>query len=385
MRHAFFASLFVAVAAGCPSGEPPPLATAPARSLTFTSPTPGEVENPVAFTVTGHDDIAWVRYVADNFYTLGTNDDVGGGFPFGMDFAVLGDHTMTAVGFDAEGDIVAEDTIAIHVLPDPTELNELGIWLEDEDLADAGYSHAAMAVRLAASGIKRTYLPVGVGAPDCSADPVLCDREATDTFRAVGVESWAWMRATADQDGAEQAETIREAVPAGYHGLVIDLDPGFDADPDAVETLLAAMLFVRSQCDTTGLHLGGNFPLYLSTEGTPFARQIPVSRLDHAVDGYMPRLDLSTATPEQLADPSAWMESLLCAWQSEGATKGVHHVLRGSGPTSQDGSTLDALIALAGREASVFGAPPLAEEADWDAMGSMDWWTGDFVAPDCGP
>ncbi|MCO4771078.1 MAG: hypothetical protein KDA24_13670 [Deltaproteobacteria bacterium] len=370
---------------GCPSGETPPLLTAPARTLAFVSPLSGEVENPVAFRVEAHEDVVLVRYVADDLFTLGSSEDVSGGFPFGMDFAILGGHTMTAIGHDEEGDIVAEDTIAIDVLPDPTELNELGTWLHPEDLVASEFTHGGMAQRLADSGIKRLYLPVGEGAPDCGSDPVLCDRDATDSYRAVGVEPWAWMQATAAQEGAAQAETIREAVPAGYHGLVIDLGASYDAAPEAVETLLAAMLFVRSQCDTTGLHLGGNFPLYIASEGAPFDRGLPVGRVDQAVDGYMPRIDLEAATPDQLANPDQWINQLLCEWRGEGASKPVHHVIAGPGPSSENAATLDSMVALAGREASLYSTPAQADDDGWEDLATMDWWTGAFVEPDCTP
>jgi len=385
MRNVLLAAA-VLLFVGCPSTVPDPPLTAPARTVRFVTPVPGDVENPVQFTVDAHEDIASVRYVADDFFTLGSSDDRDTGFLFGMDFAILGAHTMRAEGLDAEGDFVAEAEVDIDVLPDPSQLNELGTWLQADQLSADGYTHGAMAQRLADTGVKRVYLPVGVGVPDCDANPVLCDRDVTDGFRAVGVEPWAWMRAEASADSGDQAETIREAVPARYHGLVIDLGPGYDGDGDAVESLLSAMLFVRSQCDTTGLHLGGNFPLYLSTEETPFDHAIPLESMEDAVDGYLPRVSLTEATAAQRADPAAWATSLLCAWRAQGALKPVHHVFVPPGPTGSDAALLDALIGLSGREASLYSTPALGDEAAWDAFSGMDWWRGDFEpfdAADC--
>lgn len=369
--------------AGCPPSQAPPVPSAPAPTLSFVSPVDGAVENPVQFTVQAHEDVAFVRYVADDLFNLGSSEERGSGFTFGMDFAILGSHTMAAVGYDADGRFVAEDFVTVDVLPDPTQLNELGTWLQPADLEEPGYSHGAMAARLGETGVKRVYIPVGDGVPDCVASPVLCDHDATDAFRAVGVEPWAWMRADATQDGGEQAETLREAVPAGYHGLVIELGDGYNADPDTVESLLAAMLFVRSQCDTTGLHLGGNFPLYLSTELPPWERAIPLASLDPAIDGYMPRVRIEDASPDQGADPTAWGTELLCAWRGEGAQKPVHHVLVPPAPADHDAQVLDDFVGIAGREASIYSTPTLNDDAGWAAFGAIDWWGGDFGEPDC--
>ena len=141
------------------------------------------------------------------------------------------------------------------------------------------------------------------------------------------------------------------------------------------------MLFVRSQCDTTGLHLGGNFPLYLATPRPPWQRGLALDSMDDAVDGYLPFVRLDEATEQQLADPGAWMAERLCAWRAEGTDKPVHPVL--SGVDAATTATLDALIEVAGREASLGATPDLADDAAWERFAAMDWWGGDFATLSC--
>jgi hypothetical protein len=351
--------------------------------MSFLTPTDGEVANPIAFTVDADESVTRVTYIADDWFTLGSSEERDSGFVFGMDFAVLGEHTMTARGFDADGDFVAEAEVAIDVMPDPNQLNQLGAWLHESVLADPDYRHQDHADRLATVGVKRVYIHGGMGEPDCSAWPDLCEHDVSDLWRARGVDPWIWMGADAAVEGSDQAETIRSAVTAGYQGIVIDIGTEYADDVEGVQALLAGMLFVRSQCDTTGLHLGGNFPIYLATEGRPEDQGLPVSALDGAVDGYMPRTDSATWTAEQLADPSELARALICAWSDAGASKPVHHTIH---TPLGDLSALDSFLEFSGGETSLYRVPgAAAREADWADWAAMNWWGGEFTPPDCSP
>ena len=371
------------VVAGCASPVDPPIPFAEPAQIAFAAPAPGPVENPVVFAVTAAEEITSVTYIADGWFTLGASGDVAAGFPFGMDFAVLGAHTMAARGFDADGDFVGEAEVAIEVAPDPSQRNEFGAWLHESALIDPGFSHAEYAPILREVGVKRVYIEGGAGEPDCVAWPDLCDHDVTDLWRGLGVDPWIWFRADGAIEGRAQAETIRSAVIAGYHGIVVDIGTEYADDVDGVEDLLAGMLWVRSQCDTSGLHLGGNFPIYVALNGRPDDQGLPVSAMDPAVDGYVPRTDMQAWTSAQIADPAALATELLCAWRGAGTEKPVH-------PTVDlvlgDLSPLDAFVAISGRESSLYRVPrPDASEQSWADWAAMDWAGGEFVEPDCGP
>ena len=375
--------LLAALLAGCAAPVDPPIPYAEPAELSFLTPTPGEVANPVSFAVEAAASVPRVPYVADEWFTLGSSEERDSGFVFGMDFAVLGEHTMTARGFDADGDFVAEAEVAIDVLPDPNQLNQLGAWLHGGVLADPGYQHEEYAERLASVGVKRVYIEGGQGEPDCAAWPDLCDHDVTNLWRARGIEPWVWFRADAGVQGAAQAEMIRDAVTAGYQGIVVDIGAEYADDVDGVQSLLAGMLFVRSQCDTTGLHLGGNFPIYLATPGHPEDQGLPISTLEGAVDGYVPRTDMAVWTVDEQSDPAALANRLICAWSDAGATKPVHHTID---LVLGDLSALDPFLRLSGRETSLYRVPvPDGSDATWADWAAMNWWGGEFEQADCTP
>lgn len=375
MRRAL---LTVVLLAGCPAFVDPPIPFAEPADLAFLT-APGELTNPVTFTVEAADEIVSVTYIADGWFTLGSSEDRDTAFAFGMDFAVLGAHTIAARGFDAEGDFVASAELAIDVLPDPTELNAFGAWLHAGLLDHADFTHDGYAARLADIGVKRAYIEVGEGEPDCASWPDLCDHDVSDAWRGLGVEPWIWMRADASIDGRAQAETIRDAVTAGYQGIVVDIAAEYADDVDGVQDLLAGLLWVRSQCDTTGLHLGGNFPIYVTTSVRPDTMGLPLSSMNAAVDAYLPRTDMASWQ----AEPGSLAEELVCGWTDAGATKPVHPVVDLLVGTPLD--TLDPFTTLSGRETSLYRVPlPDATDAAWDDYAAMDWWGGSFSDPDCG-
>lgn len=361
----------------CPTPVDPPIPYAEPAALSFSSPNAGAVENPVQLRVEAPDEVAQVTYIADGWFTMGRSTDAAAGFPFGMDFAVLGPHTLVARGFDAAGDFVADAELAIDVLPDPMQLNELGAWLHPELLEHPDFDHASYSERLAGIGVKRVYLAAGTGEPDCDAVPDLCDHDVSDRWRALGVEPWVWMHAEGGVAGLAQGETIRSAVTAGYQGIVVDIAATYANDVDGVQDLLSGMLWVRSQCDTTGLHLGGNFPIYVTSSTHPDSMGIPLSAMDAAVDGYLPRTDMAGWT----SDPADAAVDLLCSWEDAG--KPVHPVVDVVSGSSL--SALDPFVGAGGREASLYRVPlPDASEASWDDWAALDWWGGSFSPPDCG-
>lgn len=350
---------------GCPSAAPAPADdddSAPPEPPGLTFLTPGEAAaNPVTFTVSAPEGVTSVRYLSQGVTTLGTSEDAEAGFPLTWSFELLGTQTIEAWAF--AGDTFVDDaTWTFEALPDPREANDFGVWIEEVDSLGAPIDDVAE--RLAALGVSRVYVPIGEGLTDCVSTPALCDHALTDAFRDRGIAPYAWA-VPALGEPMPQAELLFDIVPAGYHGLVLAVDArwgGLDADLDQ---LALSYVIVRSQCDTSGEHLAGEFPLWAAL-GSPDA--LAVGALDERWDGFMPILS------------GLEVAASVCQLRDLGGLGPVHPVFERA--SLQDGGLQGALTA-AGRRASLRWVPSADDAAGWAALEAVPWSWDAFEEPDC--
>jgi hypothetical protein len=331
----------------------------PEPLVAFTGPG-SEAANPVTFTVRAPEGATRVRYLSQGVTTMGESDDPGAEFAFTWRFELLGDTFVEAWAF--EGDEYIDDArIELHVLPDPLEANDFGVWIEDP--ADLPTPVDELAQRLGELGVSRVYVPIGEGLTDCVSTPTLCDHALTDAFREAGVSPYAWSVADLS-DPLEQAGLLFDAVPAGYHGLVLAVDDRWVGLATELEDLALSYTIVRTQCDTSGAHLAGEFPLWAGHGAGTDADSI--AALDARLDGFMPRVDGSVI-------------EAICALRASGATRPVHPVL----DLTDLPAELDESLAAAGRRASFRWLPQRDDDVGQAALDSIPWSFNAFEDVDC--
>lgn len=252
--------------------------------------------------------------------------------------------------------------------------NELGVWLWY--IEGTGYSHAELASKLAAMGVKRVYVKVADGAASCSSWPELCDTSVPATYQAAGLEAWAW---SYNYPGGvqAQADALTQAVATGYEGYVLDIETEFDGATTTLEALLEAFWQARNEAAPEG------WELRATTWGNPTDHGMRVDIIDAYVDAHMPQTYLEVWGATYMQDAKYWVDYGTCEYRGLGAVKPVHHIIS----TEYDDITpseLHEAIGASGAGTSLWRIPGegtlLSIWTDWEAL---DWDRVSFDTPPC--
>lgn len=351
------ALLLAACPPPAPNLEPPtPALTDDVEDIDFVTPS-GSVSSPVSFVLDAPPGIEWVRLTElQGGFTLGDSTDADGGFPLTAAFPLPGLRRVEAIGYDAEGQVVARGQQSFEVVAPPGGRH--GLWLHD--LASTGLDAGALATRVSDLGVGRLLVRVADGALDCDAVPAGCDSDLTDALRAVGVTPWAVIEAEPNDPHA-QADALFDLLPLDYEGLILRGSTRFDGDDDALAALVEAFVTVRGQCVGAGLHTG-EFPILANL---PAASIDPVAGL---VDGWAPE---ATDADDVAA---RWCE---LRGRSDRPIWPVVHA------AVSDHLTLDALLLQSGADASVIGVPVAGDAPAWERLEALAWGREVFETPDC--
>ena len=115
--------------------------------------------------------------------------------------------------------------------------NHFGAWIWKIDYTNL--SHAQLADKLKALGVKRVYIKVSDGRHEANKFPELNNKHTVEIYKNRGLEVWAWSYNYPDNE-AEQATVLTRAAKTGYAGYVLDLEIEFDARGKFLRWLVAA-------------------------------------------------------------------------------------------------------------------------------------------------
>lgn len=332
--------------------------------------------NPCTFSATWIGDVGRLRYEADG-WLLGEADGTNPELTY--TFSQLGDREVRVVALDAEGAEIADDRRMITVAAPPVE-GGLGVWLWYVE--GVGMTHAELAARLADLGVARIYVKVADGSADCGTWPELCDSSVAATYRAAGVEPWAWAYVYPGS-ARSQADALTSAASAGYAGYVLDIEVEFDGASSTLTDVLSAFRDARDAAVAAGT-VDGGWELRATTWGNPADHDMRVDILDLYVDAHMPQTYVEVWGASYMAAAADWVEAGTCEYRALGATKPVHHIV-----SSEYGditsAQIDAFIRASGSETSIWRVPgggtPTSIWGDW---ATVDWAPGAFDEADCG-
>ncbi len=337
--------------------------------------------NPVTFRVEVDGPISTVRYQAEGTWDLGASTDAAADFTVTYTFSTLGEREISAVGLDADDNVLAVATRTVTIsAPAAGEIEGFGAWLWT--IEGTGLTHAELAGRLAALGVARVFVKVADGSADCATWPELCDSSLPATYQAAGLEAWAWSY-NYPGNAAAQAQALTGAVAAGYDGYILDIETEFDGATTTLEALLAAFSDARADAVASGA-VDAGWPLAATTWGNPIDHGMRVDIIDRYVDLHMPQTYVEVWGASYMANAAYWTAVGTCEYRALGATRPVRHIVS----TEQDVITaaqVDAVLAASGPGSSVWRVPGGGTpQSIWDDWAAVSWDMGSFdEEPDC--
>lgn len=352
-------------------------------SIVFTSPG-AYVENPVTFSVAVAGPVHRVEYwqedeANNDVAFLGESTDSASGFPVQYEFGMLGDIKVEARGFDAAGAQLVDARVRFRVT-DLNRGNHLGVW--SEGLSGTGLeSHAELAERLAAYGIKRLYLKVAEGSADCEIWPDNCDPAVPAAYHAEGIEVWAFGVAR-PRDPELQALALTLAADVGYDGYVIHLGADWSGQTDGLTYLLQA--YRMEYDESVGAdRVPDAWPLWVSVPGDAPATDFALDTLSAYVTGYLPRVYGAEGGVDVTTDPQGAIEAVRCAFRDAGVTLPMH-VVGDSTTGALSATESDTFLATAGEEGSLWRVPDEADYANvWATWSEVNWAKVSFPGTAC--
>jgi hypothetical protein len=353
---------------------------------------------PVTLQVTAHNGITKVVYYADDVELIGgTSTNAGSGFRVEIVFSKLGQRKLTAVSYDAKGQIVDTDAVSIQI----ADGNPGGgsrkwgawIWTIDQHRKVAS-NHAEMAQHLAKMGVKRVYIKIADG--NRGAVPGMDfpddDPKVAAAYKARGIEPWAWAYnyPTTRFSAASQADFLYKAAKMGYRGFVADVEGEFEraAKPAAeVGALFSAFADARKRAQAEGLTSKG-FGFYATTFGWISQHAaMNVGIMDRYVDAHLPQTYTVFWGSNSMASPKSEIARITQQYRDAGATKPIHHIASieysvSGGTTRQlSAAQLQSFMDAAGNEASIWAVPRDTTAVSnmevpfqsWALFRSLDW------------
>lgn len=263
--------------------------------------------------------------------------------------------------------------------------NKLGAWLFVID--ETGGSHAQLAQKLQALGIKRIFIKIADDASNCSLFPDACVKANVNEYKSRGIEPWAWSYNRPNGNPRASADALFKAVQAGYVGFVTDVEVEYDGVRAALESQMIEYRNAITDARNAGL-IGVNkvFPLAATTWANPTDHNFAIDILDRYVDMHMPQNYLDIAGSSFLANPKKWIDATNCEYRNLGATKPIWQILSnepGNPAVSVRATATDInnQFFYAGPNASLWAVPgnaaiPLSEYGRvWN---SISWRTSSF-------
>ncbi|MDN3920319.1 C39 family peptidase [Roseateles violae] len=261
--------------------------------------------------------------------------------------------------------------------------NKYGAWLWYAD--GIGKTHVQIADQLKAQGVKRIFIKIADNTQACSVYTDACLKATTDTYKARGIEPWAWAY-NYPNNSAAQADALYQAARFGYVGFVSDVEVEFDRKSTELSALFQAFVAARERAKTDGWIAGAatSFPLGATTWGNPADHGMRVDIIDQYVAFHMPQTYLEVWGPTYMADPKKWIETTNCEYRNLGANKPIWNIVS----TEQDVITsaqLELFMAAAGPNASIWRIPGGGTPTSiWNDWAGINWERSSFVESACG-
>lgn len=251
----------------------------------------------------------------------------------------------------------------------PVPKNKFGAWLFM--ISNTGMSHAQLADKLQSLGVKRIFIKIADGTNNCGWFPDACQRATTDTYKARGIEPWAWSY-NYPGNTAAQAQALTLAAQSGYQGYVLDIEKEFDGQSTTLADLMKAFSSAQAQARQKGW-IQGDWSLTATTWSNAKDHGMRVDIIDQYVDAHMPQTYLDVWGASYVSDPKKWIATGNCEYRDLGAKKPIWHLA--SNETGTTSAALqNAFFKVAGPNASLWVVPgagvPLSE---WNTMAAMDW------------
>ncbi|MEN9610408.1 MAG: hypothetical protein RLZZ628_1222 [Bacteroidota bacterium] len=246
--------------------------------------------------------------------------------------------------------------------------NRFGAWIWKIDYT--GMSHAQLADKLAALGVKRAYIKVSDGRHEPDKFPELNNKHTVEIYKNRGIEAWAWSYNYPDNEAA-QASVLARAAKTGYAGYVLDLEIEFDDKPAALKKLMVAFDQAKKNAVKQGI-INNNFKLYCTTWGNPSVHRMSVGIIDKYVDAHLPQTYLEEWN-YGLKDPAAVVRKVNAEYRRMGAVKPIHHIASLQRGTLQP-RQLNEFFAASGAETSLWRVPGHGIPTRfWEIWGKVDW------------
>ena len=266
--------------------------------------------------------------------------------------------------------------------------NKFGVWVYY--IERHGMTHAQLADKLQALGIKRVFIKIADGGRSCGLFPDACLSSTVSTYKARGIEPWAWSY-NYPGNVAAQAAALTTAAKAGYQGYIVDVEKEFltklpNGQPVGLTTelhdLMKAFTSAQAEARAKGW-IKGDWTLAASTYGYLKTNPVRVDILDQYVDAHMPQTYLDIFGPSFPADPKKWIEKGNCEYRAAGAKKPIWHVASselGRATAAQQ----DAFMKVAGPHASMWLVPggPVPQSV-WTTWSQMNWKQGAWEPTAC--
>lgn len=248
--------------------------------------------------------------------------------------------------------------------------NKLGVWLWY--LEGTGYtSHASLAKDLASIGVKRVYVKVADGGYNATKWPEVNDTNLVKTYKAAGLEVWAWAYNYPGNDAA-QADALYYAAKAGYEGFVTDIEIEFDKKTTELHNIFKAFTKARQDAINKG-YTTSNFKLYCTTWGNPKDHGMRVDIIDQYVDGHMPQTYLEVWGTTYMNNAEYWVNAGTKEYKDMGCKKPIHHIV--SAEHEKINSTqINNFIKASGAETSLWRVPGGGTSLNiWNTIKAVNW------------
>jgi Secretion system C-terminal sorting domain len=246
--------------------------------------------------------------------------------------------------------------------------NHFGAWIWKIDYTNK--SHAQLADKLAALGVKRVYIKVSDGRHEASKFPELNNKHTVEIYKNRGLEVWAWSYNYPNNE-TEQASVLTRAAKTGYAGYVLDLEIEFDDKPADLKKLLVAFDQAKKNAVKQGF-TNSDFKLYCTTWGNPSVHRMSVGIIDKYVDAHLPQTYLEEWN-YGLKDPAAVIRKVNAEYRRMGATKPIHHIASLQRGTLQ-ARQLNEFFVASGAETSLWRVPGHGISMRfWETWEKIDW------------
>ncbi len=335
-------------------------------TIVFTSPGE-EASSPVTLAVSTTGPVARVGYFLDSL-PLVESTDGGTGFSATWRPEALGTLTLTARAYNSAGEEVGDDSTRTRVVDLAAE-NQLGVWLEDNEVA--GYTHEELASRLQSLGVKRVYIQTGATGAGCDLYPDGCDKTVPAAYHDRGIQAFAFAT-PAPSGSANLATNVTYVADADYDGYVLQLTDQWGGQGTALASTLDAFRGVVDENIAIG-RAPSNFPLYVAAGPTPVEIDLRLDVADAYVDGFMPLLLVEEMGADAIAAPEDALAAAVCEFASYGLTHPLHPVV---GTVSGEVTPLGVnnFFDAGGAGSSVWRIPDSGDANDvWATWGKVDW------------